>query len=139
MLMKTSSGHGETALPAALQPKQAAQGCGDRGLCSLALGPLPYQVGSGRRALGAFLGGIVEARTEIGAGHSAPIEGPEDADGGFARADDEELLSIAGVDSVVPQHLAQVPWKGKAGVALSRGDTKATGVGALGSPKCWWQ
>lgn len=91
-------------------------------------GSLPYQVGSGRRALGALLRGILGAGAEVGAGHPTPIEGPEDADGGFARADDEELCSIAGVDSVVPQHLAQVPWKEKAGGALSRGDTRATAV-----------
>lgn len=125
-----------------LQPPSPSRQLRDvetEGCAAWPLGPLPYQVGSGRRALGAFLGGIVGAGTEIGAGHSAPIEGPEDADGGFARADDEELLSIAGVGSVVPQHLAQIPWKGKAAVALSRGDTRTTGVGALGAPKCWWQ
>lgn len=87
----------------------------DRGLSAWPLGSLPYQVGSGRRALSALLGGIVGAGAKAGAGHSAPIEGPQDADGGFAGADDEELLSITGVGSVVPQHLAQVPWKGKQG------------------------
>lgn len=103
-----------------MQPGPRARGCA---------ASLPYQVGSGRRAFGALLGGIVGAGAQVGAGHSAPIEGPKDADGGFARADDEELLSITGVGSVVPQHLAQVPWKGKAGTELSRGDTRATAVG----------
>lgn len=71
--------------------------------------PRPYQVGSGGGALGAFLGGVARAGAEVGAGHATPIEGTEDADGGLARADDEELLPITGVGGVVPQHLAQVP------------------------------
>lgn len=118
-----------------LQPPSPSRQLTDvetEGCAAWPLGSLPYQVGSCRRALGALLGGVVRAGAEVGAGHSAPIEGPEDADGGFARADDEELLSIAGVGSVVPQHLAQVPWKGKSGVALSRGDTRTTAVEAPG-------
>lgn len=118
-----------------LQPPSPSRQLSDAetgGCAAWPLGSLPYQVGSGRRAFGALLGGIVWAGAKVGAGHSAPIEGPEDADGGFARTDDEELLSITGVGSVVPQHLAQVPWKGKAGVALSRGDTRATAVVAPG-------
>lgn len=87
-------------------------------------GPLgPYQVGSGGHALGALLGGIARAGAEVGAGHATPVEGAEDADGGPARADDEELLPVAGVDSVVPQHLAQVPCKRRAQAVLARGDT----------------
>lgn len=89
-------------------------------------------MGSGRGAFGALLGGTVRAGAEVGAGHSTSIEGSEDADGGFGGADDEELLTITGVGSVVPQHLAQVPCKGKAGVALSTGDIRATSVAALG-------
>lgn len=104
------------------------------GCAARPLGSLPYQVGSSRRAFGALLGGIVGAGAEVGAGHTTPIEGTEDADGGFARADDEKLLSIAGVGSVIPQHLAQVPWKSKAVEALSKGDTRATAVVALGHP-----
>lgn len=76
--------------------------------------PRPYQVGSGGCAFRAFLGGIARAGAEVGAGYAAPVEGAEDADGGLARADDEELLPVAGVGGVVPQHFAQVPWKERA-------------------------
>lgn len=120
-----------------LQPPSPSRHLSDvetEGCAAWPLRSFPYQVGSGRRAFSALLGGIVGAGAKVGAGHSAPIEGPKDADGGFARADDEELLSITGVGSVVPQHLAQVPWKGKAEMALSRGDTRATAVVALGHP-----
>lgn len=117
--METSSeGMGRLHCLQPPSPSRQLSGVGTEGCAVWPLGSLPYQVGSGRCAFGALLGGIVRARAQVGAGHSTSIEGPEDADGGFVRADDEELLSITGVGSVVPQHLAQVPWKGKAGVAL---------------------
>lgn len=66
----------------------------------------PYQVGRGGRALGVLLGRITRAGAEVGAGHAAPVEGAQDADGGLARAEDEELLPVTRVGGVVPQHLA---------------------------------
>lgn len=96
-----------------LQPPSPSRQCGNQGKEGCAarpLGtPLTYQVGSGRRALSALLGGVARAGAEVGAGHATSIEGTKDADGGLARADDEELLPITGVGRVVPQHLAQVP------------------------------
>lgn len=71
-----------------------------------AAGHCPYQVGCGGRALGVLLGRIARAGTEVGAGHAAPVEGAQDADGGLARAEDEELLPVTRVGGVVPQHLA---------------------------------
>lgn len=71
-----------------------------------AAGRCPYQVGRGGRALGVLLGRIARAGAEVGAGHAAPVEGAQDADGGLARAEDEELLPVTRVGGVVPQHLA---------------------------------
>lgn len=114
------------------RPSSQPSDLGKEGCAAWSLGtPCPYQVGSGGRALGALLGGIARAGTEVGTGYTTSIEGAEDADGGLARADDEELLPVTGVGSVVPQHLAQVPWKGRAWTVLARRDNGALAVAAL--------
>lgn len=89
-------------------------------------------MGGGRCALSAFVGGIARAGAEVGAGYATPIEGTKDADGGLVRADDEELLPVTRVGGVVPQHLTEVPWKGRARVALAGGDTGTMAVAVLG-------
>lgn len=110
-------------------PSRQPSDLGKEGRAAWSLGtPGPYQVGGGGRALSALLGGVARAGAEVGAGYATPVEGTEDADGGLARADDEELLPVTGVGGVVPQHLAQVPWKGRAREALAGGDTGTTAV-----------
>lgn len=114
-------------------PSRQPSDLGKEGCAAPSLGtPRPYQVSGGGRALGALLGGIARAGAEVGAGYATPVEGAEDADGGLARADDEELLPVTGVGGVVPQHLAQVPWKGRAWVALAGGDTGTVAMAVLG-------